>query len=166
MNVMIKRMLEWMIAIVISYSAGIYIDYFIYRINTPIYIRVIGLLGVILSFRLLQLSGEYLRRLGNPERWGLTTKLVTEGLYSCVRHPHHLGIGLMVSSLSLLIGGPMTFIIASIAIWILIYWFLNAVEESELLEKFGDEYLKYRERVPKLIPNISCIFWELIKGSG
>jgi protein-S-isoprenylcysteine O-methyltransferase Ste14 len=81
-----------------------------------------------------------------------------------VRHPHHLGIGLMVTSISLLVGGPITFLIASSVIWILIHWFLKTIEEPELVEKFGDEYLRYKEKVPGLFPRISCLFKELVKG--
>ena len=102
MNIMVKRAVGWFSAILASFLTGIYLDYLLYNLSFSIYIRILGLVGVLISFRLLQLSGKYLKKFGNPKKWGLTTKLVTSGLYSCVRHPHHLGIGLMVTSLSIL----------------------------------------------------------------
>lgn len=161
---MVKRAIGWFISILISFIVGLYIDYSLYSLGFPWYIRIIGLVGMIISFRLLQLSGKYLKKFGDPEEWGLTTKLVTTGLYSCVRHPHHLGIGLMITSMALLIGGLITFIISSVVIWILILWFLKTIEEPELLEKFGDEYVRYKDEVPMLFPRIICLLKELVKG--
>jgi len=160
---MIKRALGWFSVIIILFLVNMYIDYTIVRIWIPYYIRIIGLIGIVFSVRLLQLSGRYLREFGDAKEWGVTTKLVTIRLYSCVRHPHHLGIGLIISSLSLLIGGPVTFIINTVVIWILVIWFLKRIEEPELIQKFKDDYKKYMENVPMIIPDMKCLFKEIFR---
>jgi len=143
MNLMVKRAVGWFTVITILFSVNMYIDYVILRIWFPYYIRIISLIGIFFSIRLLQLSGKYLKKFGGAKKWGITTKLVTTRLYSCVRHPHHLGIGLMISSLSLLLGGLVTFIINTTVIWLIIIWFLKSIEEPELIQKFKDNYKKY-----------------------
>ena len=164
MKVMVRRFIMWMTALIISYGSGLYIDYIVLRFRFPIYISIVGILGIIIAFRLLQVSGRMLRKFGDAREWGVTQKLVTTGIYSCLRHPHHLGIGLFASSITLVIGGVSTFLISSTVIWLLIIWFLKNVEEPELIEKFGEDYIKYRDRVPMIIPNIGCLLRELYKG--
>jgi protein-S-isoprenylcysteine O-methyltransferase Ste14 len=83
--------------------------------------------------------------------------LVTTDLYRCVRHPHHLGVGIFMTSLGLFIGYPGSFLIISVIQWLWILGFLFLVEERELVEKFGAEYKAYRQRVPMLFPKPLCV---------
>ena len=152
-----KRLFLWLIVILASFLLGLYIDLFFVRIWIPVYIRLIGFIGIYISMKLLKLSGKILKDLGKPSEWGWTTKLVTNEVYECVRHPHHFGIGLSITSIGLLIGGLTTFTLMTISIWISIILFLIKVEEKELIEKFGDEYLKYRENTPMLLPKLRCL---------
>jgi protein-S-isoprenylcysteine O-methyltransferase Ste14 len=156
LNLMVKRALMWFASIIAALLVGELIDYY-FGMRWFWEARVIGLLLLVPSFFLLRESGRALKTLGNQREWGITTKLVTSGIYSCIRHPHHLGIGLFVTGLSLLIGGPFTFIITTIVIWVEIIAFLKRVEEPELIQKFGDEYIRYKEKVPILFPKLSCL---------
>jgi protein-S-isoprenylcysteine O-methyltransferase Ste14 len=101
--------------------------------------------------------------MGDTEKWGCTTRLVTTDIYRCVRHPHHVAIGLFMTFLGLLIGHTWSFLIISLSQWAWIFGFLFLVEEKELEEKFGEEYRAYRRQVPMLIPNIKCAFRILSK---
>ena len=94
--------------------------------------------------------------MGEPEKWGCTTRLVTTDIYRCVRHPHHVGVGVFMTSLGLLIGHPWSFLFISITQWAWVLAFLFLVEEKELLEKFGEEYEAYRRQVPMLFANPIC----------
>ena len=79
-------------------------------------------------------------------------KLVVSGLYSRVRHPQyiggllaHVGITFLVSGLyNLLITPFMTFLN------ILYCW----KEERELVREFGEEYEKYKKKVPMFLPKL------------
>lgn len=156
-----KRLFLWLIMILISALLGLYIDLFFIEIWIPVYIRIVGLIGFYISMKLLKFSGRMLKELGEPSEWGWTTKLVTTGIYKCVRHPHHFGIGLSITSIGLLIGGISTFTLMTITIWISIILFLIMIEEKELLEKFGDEYIRYKKDTPMLLPKIRCLIREL-----
>ena len=156
-----KRLLLWLIVILVSLLLGLYIDLSFLGIWIPIYLRLIGLIGIYISMKLLKLSGKILKELGKPSEWGWTTKLVTNGIYECIRHPHHFGIGLSITSIGLLIGGLTTFALMTITIWIFTILFLIKVEEKELIEKFNGEYLKYKKNTPMLLPRLRCLAREL-----
>lgn len=158
-----KRMFLWLFTILFSLVSGLYIDIYLTRIWIPIYIRLLGLIGIFISWRLLRVSGKILKKLGNPSEWGWTTKLVSSEIYECLRHPHHFGIGLFVTSTAILIGGVFTLIFMTLSIWILDIMFLILVEEKELIQKFDGEYLEYRKNTPMLIPHLKCLYRELFK---
>jgi protein-S-isoprenylcysteine O-methyltransferase Ste14 len=107
----------------------------------------------------LKRTGRLLARMGGsqPHQWGCTTKLVTTDIYGCLRHPHHFGIGVFMTSLGLLIGHIWTFLILTIVQWTWIVAFLLLVEEKELEQKFGEEYKRYRSRVPMLLASPRCL---------
>ncbi|NPA97025.1 MAG: isoprenylcysteine carboxylmethyltransferase family protein [Crenarchaeota archaeon] len=87
------------------------------------------------------------RRHDRPEDFD---KLLTTGPYALCRHPFYLM--LILNQLSI----PVMFAsIAGVATWaaLLAGWlYLIRIEESELVAYWGDEYLRYAERVPMLIP--------------
>jgi protein-S-isoprenylcysteine O-methyltransferase Ste14 len=77
-------------------------------------------------------------------------KLRKTGLYSVVRHPIYfcdifwpLGLSLIFRSL---IGTALT------VVWFIIFYLLTFLEEEKLIEEYGDEYLKYKQKVPRIIP--------------
>ncbi|MDO8055868.1 MAG: isoprenylcysteine carboxylmethyltransferase family protein [Candidatus Hermodarchaeota archaeon] len=78
-------------------------------------------------------------------------KVVDYGLYSRVRHPMYLGsilmyVGFWVTTLSL-------FSLIPLVAAILGYNYLASQEETFLIEKFGDHYIQYKNRVPKWLPH-------------
>jgi len=78
------------------------------------------------------------------------TAVVDAGLYGVVRHPQYLGCMLMMLAsvlvtqhwLNAIIGVP-------IALWI---YTEIPKEEKGLILKFGDDYRRYMQRVPRLNP--------------
>ena len=166
MNKMLKRFVLWFGGIAVSFAGGLYLDRRFEILLFPLWMKVLAIIFTLFSIFLLARSGRLLRNMGKPEEWGWTTRLVTSDLYKCLRHPHHLGIGMFVSAFSIIIGGFFTFILASLFIWVGIIWFLRRVEEPELVEKFGEEYLVYRENTPMLIPSPLCLFKTIFKGVG
>ncbi|MFX1442679.1 MAG: methyltransferase family protein [Promethearchaeota archaeon] len=113
----------------------------------PFFIRL-GLCIVILSIALslIILSHRAIFSKNQP-----SDTLITDGLLKYVRNPLYLGVLLIyVAFLFLSIS------LISIAVFIVIFLIYNRMVnyEEKVLEKiFGEDYLKYKKRVSKWIPN-------------
>jgi methanethiol S-methyltransferase len=88
-----------------------------------------------------------LSRTGNE-----TGKLRRDGIYARLRHPRYASAGLGV------IGN--VFLINYLGLYVLLLlvipmglWLLT-LEESELVDRFGDAYRQYQREVPQLIPRL------------
>jgi len=77
-------------------------------------------------------------------------ELVTTGAYARVRHPQYAG--LLVLIVGFLIQWPTILTVAMAPILAHSYVRLARREETELLERFGVEYERYRARVPAFVP--------------
>lgn len=77
-------------------------------------------------------------------------RVVMTGVYSFVRHPQYLGGMLAHVGISLLLSAWHSLLLTPfvVALSYLISW----KEEVELVKEFGEEYERYRERVPMFIP--------------
>ncbi|MBN1254903.1 MAG: isoprenylcysteine carboxylmethyltransferase family protein [Deltaproteobacteria bacterium] len=142
---------------------GIAIDIALKTESFPLLVRFAGLIGMVLAHFPLKRTGRLLKLLGEQKEWGCTNRLITTDIYKCVRHPHHLGVGIFMTSLGLLIGHWWSFLIIAITQWVWVIAFLFLVEEKELTEKFGEEYKAYRQQVPMLFPKLNCFFSVLNK---
>jgi protein-S-isoprenylcysteine O-methyltransferase Ste14 len=77
-----------------------------------------------------------------------TTKLVDTGLYSIVRHPQYLAGFLLIVALMLTTQHWLSVIAGAIAF---VTFYVDTLRvDSHLIEKFGDDYRVYMERVPRL----------------
>jgi protein-S-isoprenylcysteine O-methyltransferase Ste14 len=157
MSVCRIRLILWLILAGTTVVGGVTTDLILQTSPFPIWLRIIGLAGMLLAHFPLKRTGRLLNRMGEPEEWGCTSKLVITDIYRCLRHPHHLFIGFFMTSLGLAIGHVWAFILIVVPQWIWIFGFLYLVEEKELLDKFGKDYEDYRRRVPMLIGNPVCI---------
>ncbi|MDX1798983.1 MAG: isoprenylcysteine carboxylmethyltransferase family protein, partial [Candidatus Lokiarchaeia archaeon] len=77
-----------------------------------------------------------------------TTELVEKGPYALVRHPQYLGGILFTISITL-----WTQLLASLILTIIIsvltyQW--TYVEEKRLIDKFGENYVLYKKKVPRM----------------
>ncbi|MBW2094065.1 MAG: isoprenylcysteine carboxylmethyltransferase family protein [Deltaproteobacteria bacterium] len=79
-------------------------------------------------------------------------KLVTDGVYSSMRHPQYTGI--FIALFGQLIHWPTLLTFVFFPIIVLAYYHLARKEEKVMEEKFGEEYEIYRRRVPMFIPRI------------
>jgi protein-S-isoprenylcysteine O-methyltransferase Ste14 len=158
MSVCRIRLIYWLILVCTSIVGGIAVDLVLQTKSFLLLLRLLGLVGMILVHFPLKRTGKLLKRLGEAEKWGCTTRLVTIDLYQCVRHPHHLAIGVFMTSLGLAIGYPWSFLIITATQWLWILGFLFLVEERECMEKFGVDYKAYRQQVPMLLPKLKCTF--------
>jgi protein-S-isoprenylcysteine O-methyltransferase Ste14 len=77
-------------------------------------------------------------------------RLATDRLYGMVRHPQYTGIFLAV--FGQLIHWPTipTLVLFPVIMWA--YYRLAKREETQMIERFGEEYLDYRRHVPMFFP--------------
>lgn len=78
-------------------------------------------------------------------------QLVTEGLYSFVRHPQYTGLFIALFGEGI-VHWPTLFSVVLFPIIVLAYTMLSRKEEQKVIEKFGEEYLNYQRYVPMFIP--------------
>jgi protein-S-isoprenylcysteine O-methyltransferase Ste14 len=159
-----KRLLIWLLLAGVCIAAGITTDLILKTKAFPVPVRLVGLIGMLFAHVPLRRTGRLLALLGEPQEWGCTSRLITTDIYQCVRHPHHLGVGIFMTSLGLLIGHLWSFLIISMSQWVWVIGFLLLVEEKELMEKFGEDYKAYRHRVPILFPKLTCFFRVLARS--
>ena len=157
------RLILWLLLASVSIIGGITIDLRLRTQPFPIFVRCLGMAGIVLAHFPLKRTGRLLKLLGESKEWGCTTRLITVDLYQCVRHPHHMAVGIFMTSLGLLIGHPWSFLIITIIQWLWILGFLFLVEERELVKKFGMAYKTYRQQVPMLFPKLLCALQVLTK---
>jgi protein-S-isoprenylcysteine O-methyltransferase Ste14 len=88
---------------------------------------------------------------GTLAPWDPTRRLVVRGPYRHVRNPMISGVISILFGEAALLGSP------PLLAWALGFFAVNAVyiplaEEPGLVRRFGDDYVRYRENVPRWLP--------------
>ena len=111
------------------------------------FLMTVGGIVVIMMIRkyFVQMSGI---RWLTAER--IQSKLEVSGLHRYVRHPLYLGTFVFIWGWFLL-SPSFTFLISNCIITIYTLIGLH-FEEEKLIREFGDEYIQYKKKVPRLIP--------------
>ena len=94
---------------------------------------------------------KLLARASLSEPHGRTEPLVVAGPQRYVRHPLYLGVIMMVFGWAL-VGGYTYVLLGALGVLLWFALVLIPFEERELKALFGEEYLRYVETVPMLIP--------------
>jgi protein-S-isoprenylcysteine O-methyltransferase Ste14 len=126
----------------IKYSYTVY-NYNI-MISDGIYF-LLGLISFVLGFFMITETSRRIREV-RDEKTRLSNRLMTDGCYNKMRHPMYASfILLQAGSLSSL----RSLICTILAAFVIIDQYINVkTEEKNQLEKiFGDEYIKYKNRV-------------------
>ena len=85
--------------------------------------------------------------------------MVTQGLYSTVRHPQDLGIAVATFGAAALFAsqaGPRGFMVWFSVVYLFLA--LASYEEDALARRYGDEYAAYRLTTPFIIPYVRTPF--------
>jgi protein-S-isoprenylcysteine O-methyltransferase Ste14 len=79
--------------------------------------------------------------------------LLTEGIYARIRHPRYAQLVLALLGYAVIANYLVTYILFLLMLPVL--FFVILLEERELRDRFGDQYVKYSARVPRFIPRFT-----------
>jgi len=113
-------------------------------------LKIFGLGCFFLALPLIVLPFYHLPKYGfiQEQSYMVTQTLVRQGIYSVVRHPQYLGYNLVTIGFSLLTVHWMILLCCAAALFF--YHNQIKIEEKFLIKKFGQAYLDYMEKTPKL----------------
>ena len=161
---MIVRILMWLVMILGGGALGIFLDrrwFPLLQGSIPFHVLsfALGLPVFWLVMRISRNTGRLLAREGRKGDLprGDTNRLVTGGVYACMRHPMHLGLLLFPLSLALLIGSPVFILLIAPLESLFILAMVKLVEEPEAIAKFGEAYREYQQRVPMFNLRPDCL---------
>lgn len=111
-------------------------------------IMYLGFISLAISGVLI-LSSNVLKKEGGMEegKGFVTTKLVETGIYGVIRHPIYLSLVYLFIGFALISQHPISLFLG-LTMPLLCYYFMLK-EEKMTIEKFGDDYLQYMNRVPR-----------------
>jgi protein-S-isoprenylcysteine O-methyltransferase Ste14 len=77
--------------------------------------------------------------------------VATKGLYTVIRHPQYLGLGL--AALGLAIMWPRFLTLTLFAVMLFLYYLLAKDEERRMMNRFGESYIAYMSRTGMFLPH-------------
>lgn len=98
-----------------------------------------------LTFRILAGVPEFAR---DPHRQG---HLLTEGPYARIRHPRYIEVVMWTFAYAFIANYVGAYVLALLTP--LLVHLVVLLEERELRDRFGQEYVEYCARVPRYIPH-------------
>lgn len=140
--------------------AGGHLDAYIFPFSMPQYVNLVGLPILFTGFLLSITSIWQLYSYGSGISWGdvvdysPSSRLVTKRLYNYTRNPMLLRYGLFIMGVGLFYESFSTAFIFSTLLVALVSFWIKRKEEPELVKRFGQEYIEYREKTPFIIPRI------------
>jgi protein-S-isoprenylcysteine O-methyltransferase Ste14 len=161
------RIIIWIILIFGGIALSLYLDlkYFKSLLFNPYFhfiTLILGFFALKLAFHAAAVGGRELKRKGRDGDIPRleTNRLVTSGIYECTRHPMLFGLMLLPLGVALFLGLPsFIFFIAPLEAFF-IFIMVITLEEKEAYIKFGNDYLKYKEKTP-LFPKTKECFKKL-----
>jgi protein-S-isoprenylcysteine O-methyltransferase Ste14 len=118
---------------------------------------VAGLLFIIVGwlFANWTVKAQFSFGKGTPIPLMATQKLIVKGPYTYCRNPMTLGTVIFYLGVAIWLGS-----IAAVGLGLIypvgILTYIKLIEEKELQDRFGSEYLEYKQRTPFLLPS----FWK------
>jgi protein-S-isoprenylcysteine O-methyltransferase Ste14 len=77
-------------------------------------------------------------------------RLITEGIYSQLRHPRY--VQLLIALIGYALMANYFAVYCAVALWVPGIYVIALLEEQELRDHFGEEYEAYAKRAPRFIP--------------
>lgn len=120
----------------------------IYLTGTQAAMLVSMIIGYSIAFFGIALVSAGWREVYRARRENRMTK---KGPYAFVRHPQYTGFFLVMFGEGV-VHWPTVFSLAAFPIVVIAYVLLARKEERQMVERFGNEYIEYRGRVPMFLP--------------
>ena len=119
---------------------------------------LLGAVIIFFTFRASAKGGKELTkgRIGDIPRLE-TNRLVTTGIYTCMRHPMLFGLTLLPLGWALLLGSPTFITVVTPLEMIFIVVMVMIFEEQEVKGKFGEAYRDYANDVPMVSFEWGCL---------
>ncbi len=160
----IIRITLWLVMLLGGTFVGIYFDkiYFPELFNNLVFhigSFTVGYILLRLVLKSAKNTGRYLAKMGREGEIPRlqTNKLVTSGMYGCMRHPMHFGLMFFFLAFALLIGSPVFISIIAPAEMLFMIVMIKLFEEKEAEKKFGQNYLEYKKEVPFFSVKKECL---------
>jgi len=160
----IIRIIIWLLMLVggaivsIHYDKIYFFDWF-NNVKFHVATMIPGYFLLKLVLKIARNTGRYLAKSGREGELPRleTNKLVTDGMYACMRHPMHFGLLFFPLAFALLLGSPVFIMFLAPLEMIFILLMIKWVEEPQAYKKYGKAYLDYKKKVPFFSFNPSCI---------
>lgn len=110
------------------------------------FLHIASNLLIIGGFFMLASAWNVLHRAQQQQR------LATTGLYGRMRHPQYVAFILIM--VGFLLQWPTLLTLIMFPILLVVYIRLAKREEAQVMREFGDEYRRYRARIPAFIPKL------------
>ena len=149
-------MLLWGLAAGVApfiYIFSRWFDFADYPFTLPFFVRVIGILLFMLAIWLLHRSHVDLGKSWSSRVEPDSDRLVTDGIYTHIRHPMYLAHVVWGISQALLFPNFLAGISSLLLIALLLYLRIPR-EEQAMIQQFGDRYQQYRERTGYIFPRL------------
>ena len=127
-------------------------------VSFHLFSALLGFMVMFLAFRAAANGGKELSkgRVGDIPRLG-TNRLVTTGIYTCMRHPMLFGLMLLPLGWALLLGSPTFITLIAPLEMLFIFMIVIIFEEMEVRKKFPETYADYARRVPMVTFKPACL---------
>ena len=79
-------------------------------------------------------------------------RVINTDIYARIRHPMYFGA--ILTYLAFLVLSLSVIALVIFIVVVIFYYYICRYEENLLIEKLGDEYKKYKKKVPMLIPKL------------
>lgn len=127
--------------------AGLPVLHFGY-LNLSFGLLAIGLGGFLVAWSVWI---QYTEGMGTPAPMAATKKLIVDGPYACTRNPMTLGAAIFYLGIAFWLGsGVVVALVLLVFAILLTYIYFH--ETKELSQRFGKDYLEYKQGTPFLIP--------------
>ncbi len=169
---MLIRIILWTVILTGGIITSLYMDYNVIHIHVNFTWHIIlFILGFLLLRVILYTSaytGKLLKNLGKKGKVSKfeINKLIKEDIYSCMRHPMHLGLLLLPESIGLMMGSPSFILIIGPSIMLIMIIMIKLFEEKEAEKKFGEKYRVYKKEVPMFSLSPKCLKYFLSKRNS
>jgi protein-S-isoprenylcysteine O-methyltransferase Ste14 len=120
----------------------------IIRMTSGAILLVIAVVLLVRAFARFVVEGG-----GTPAPVAPTERLVVGGDYRFVRNPMYLAVVMAVLGQAMIFGSR-ALLIYALAVWAIMAAFVRWYEEPVLLERYGDQYQRYRQGVRAWVPRL------------